>query len=186
MKQELTKEQTDQILSISTHEHFNAEYKQCKTFGDWDRLMDRMSNQLIREIHSALQVVVATTGGTMREESFCKVLGYRINDADLPTVNKVNHDDGTSTVVHNDGSMIGVRQDDNRKVKIRITSTGKLHLSGGLSAAHCSAGNKGMHFEGRVHARHACSFPPDRFCKKCFGKVPYRTLQNMINNDSIE
>ena len=72
------------------------------------------------------------------------------------------------------------------KAKIRKSLNGKLHLSGGMNAAFCSSGNRGMNFEGRVSARSASMFPTNLFCKKCFGKTPLTRIQVMVNHGSLE
>lgn len=71
-------------------------------------------------------------------------------------------------------------------MKIRKSYTGKLHLSGGLSAANCSSGNRGMQFEGRAPAKAALSFPQASFCKKCFGSDPYSTITRMVKAGYLE
>jgi hypothetical protein len=70
--------------------------------------------------------------------------------------------------------------------KIRKSVNGKLHLSGGLSAANCSSGNRGMRLEGRVPATAAATFPRDSFCKKCFGSDPYGTVTRMVKAGYLE
>jgi hypothetical protein len=70
--------------------------------------------------------------------------------------------------------------------KIRKSLNGKLHLSGGLSAANCSSGNRGMRLEGRVPAKAAATFPRDYFCKKCFGSDPYSTVTRMTKAGYLE
>jgi hypothetical protein len=71
-------------------------------------------------------------------------------------------------------------------MKIRKSYTGKLHLSGGPSAAHCSAGNRGMQFVGRAPANAVHSFPKDSFCKKCFGNNPYGIVAHLIKEGYLE
>ena len=51
-------------------EQFKAEYKKCKNYGDWDRLFENTPVNMLVEIRDAHQVVVETTGLTMREEAF--------------------------------------------------------------------------------------------------------------------
>ena len=72
------------------------------------------------------------------------------------------------------------------KQKMRISLTGKIHLSGGLNAANCSAGNRGMSFNGRVAAENAFTFPKENFCRKCFGSDPYKTIDRMVKNNHLE
>jgi hypothetical protein len=64
---------------------------------------------------------------------------------------------------------------------IRFTSTGKVHLSGGTSAAHCSSGNRGMRFHGQLTVEQALELPAERFCKKCFGSDPHATIRRLFN-----
>lgn len=71
-------------------------------------------------------------------------------------------------------------------MKIRKSLNGKLHISGGLSAANCSSGNRGMRFEGRAPAKAAISYPRDYFCKKCFGSDPYATITRMVKAGYLE
>jgi hypothetical protein len=71
-------------------------------------------------------------------------------------------------------------------MKIRKSLNGKLHISGGLSAANCSSGNRGMRFEARAPAKAAMSFPRDSFCKKCFGSDPWATIARMLKAGYLE
>ena len=72
------------------------------------------------------------------------------------------------------------------KAKIRKSLNGKLHLSGGMNAAFCSSGNRGMNFEARVSVKNAGMFPVDCFCKKCFGKNPLKQIKAMVDYGSLD
>jgi len=72
------------------------------------------------------------------------------------------------------------------QMKIRATSTGKLHLSIGPTAANCSAGNKGMRFWYVVPANVARELPAERFCKKCFAGEPVKIIDFWVKQGELE
>ena len=67
---------------IQTNEVFRTEYKQCKTYGDFGRLVERLTIPYMRQLRDAMQLVQDTTGLTMREDAFLVVLNcfikYRV------------------------------------------------------------------------------------------------------------
>ena len=67
-----------------TKDNFKEHYDKCKTYGDWDDLISKMDPDFIQELHTHLQFTLDTVGGTMREESFCKILRHHVHLNLLP------------------------------------------------------------------------------------------------------
>jgi len=70
---------------------------------------------------------------------------------------------------------------------IRKSANGnKLHLSGGPTSAVCSAGTRGIALAGRIKSSQSAGFPPESFCKKCFGLDPYKFISHLIKKGYLE
>lgn len=55
-------------------EDFKTEYKECKTFGDFDRLLEKLDLDFAKKLQEHLTFVQETTGFTMREDAFLQCL----------------------------------------------------------------------------------------------------------------
>jgi hypothetical protein len=77
MKHEIEKLARAIEKGLRTQEQFKRAYKECKSYGDWDKLFENTPPSMLKKIRDAHQIVTDTTGLTMREEAFLSSLkGY--------------------------------------------------------------------------------------------------------------
>ena len=64
--------------TIDTEKLFRDAYKGCESYGDWDRLIAQMTDDLRVRIYDALVLVQATCDVTMREDAFIVQLKHHL------------------------------------------------------------------------------------------------------------
>ena len=111
--------------TIDTEELFRDAYKGCESYGDWDRLIAQMTDDLRNRIYDALVLVQATCGVTMREDAFIIQLKHHL-PKDTPKVeHKRQIDSQVAELKEILKDRIIKHEQDNAVVHTRISTFGE-------------------------------------------------------------